>query len=347
MKLILEKFSSISYQIFFLVITSIILVAMLYRPITEFHPVGKMPGVLPVTAQTIAQWGKEPVRVKTGFSITDFIKFDAVKNEYLVNAIIWFEYDPQAIKLETIEKFSFTKGDIVKKSDPIITKKSENMHVATYYIRILFGTIMDYVRFPLDDHRLFLNLTNYSANAQELVYEVAASDYAVADNIYIAGWQAIGHAVKSGYSENKVGENTISQPKVVFSMDVSKQDVRQLLLIVLPLLLIFYFSIFAFSIKDIVLAITLVLACISGLLAYAFVIQTLSPAVGYFMLSDYLFIFFITTIFIIFLITVLFAVPEHIASKKTLEMVKGVAIPLLYITLIIVWYYLTNIKDMS
>jgi cytochrome c oxidase subunit IV len=116
---------------------------------------------------------------------------------------------------------------------------------------------------------------------------------------------------------------------------------------VLPLLLIFYLSIFAFSIKDIVLAGTLILGSTSGLLAYAFVIQTISPLVGYFMLSDYLFIFVLMSIFIIFLITILYAVPEHIASKRVLDTIKGFTIPLLYILLVVVWYYLTNVRGMG
>ncbi len=347
MKYVLEKFSTIPYQIFFLIGASVILCALLYRPITEFHVVGKEPSVLPVNAQAFEKWGSEPVKIKTGFSITDIIKFDTLKNEFLVNAIVWFAYDPQKINLATLEKFSFTKGEILKRSDPVIEKKSEHESIATYSLRVQFGTVLDYARFPLDDHRLFLNLTNDSIKAQDIVFEVAPTDYTIADNLYIAGWKVVGHDVKNGYSENKVGSQTIVQPKVIFSLDVSKQDLRQLLLIFLPLLLIFYVSIFAFSIKDIVLAITIILASISGLLAYAFVIQTISPLVGYFMLSDYFFIFVITSIFIIFLVTVLYAVPEHIASKKVLDTIKGVVIPILYILLIVVWYYLTNIKNMK
>lgn len=347
MKYILEKFSTIPYQIFFLIGATVILFALLYKPIIEFHPVGKEPSVLAVDAQTVTQWGAEPIKIKTGFSITDIIKFDILKNEFVVNAIIWFAFDPEKVDLETLEKFSFTKGEVVKKSDPVIVKRSDNQTIATYYIRIQFGTVLDYARFPLDDHRLFLNLTHYSVNAQNMIFEVAPADYIVSDNVYIAGWQIVGHVVKSGYSENKMGDQAIDQPKVIFSLDVSKQDLRQLLLIFLPLLLIFFVSIFAFSIKDIVLAITVILASISGLLAYAFVIQTISPLVGYFMLSDYFFIFVILSIFIVFLITVLYAAPEHIASKHALDTIKSIAIPVLYVLLIGVWYYLTNVKGIG
>ena len=74
------------------------------------------------------------VHIKTGLTITDFLKFDAIKNEYTVNAIIWFAF---FYPLETIQKFSFTKGEIVKKSEPIISKTSDNKTVVLYNLRVL------------------------------------------------------------------------------------------------------------------------------------------------------------------------------------------------------------------
>lgn len=307
-----------------------------------------MPDVQSITPEILAQWHAQDVtHVKTGLSITDFLEFDAIKNKYSINAIIWFTFDPKKVPLEMIDKFSFTKGEIIKKADPIITHH-ENKATTLYHVRVQFTTIPNYKRFPLDDHYLYLNVTNTAVDPKKVIFEVDQADYTLSPNLYAPGWAIVEHAAQAGYAQTELSATqTIIQPKVSFSIGLSKQDYRQLLLIILPLLLIFYFGIFAFSIKDIALAITLVIASVAGLISYSFVIQTLSPAVGYLMLSDYMFLVFLGIIFVIFFITALNATPEHILSRKTIENIKGIAILVIYTALVGLWYYLTNIKDIG
>lgn len=340
-----EHLTSIPVQIILLVLSFIILALCLYKPITHFQPIDNKPAI-----ETLENAASAPdlIRIRTGLTITDFLKFDAIKNEYQVNAIIWFTFDPQRVALEAIEKFSFTKGELVKKSDPIITKTVDGKTTALYNIRVQFITIPNYKRFPLDDHYLFLNVTNTAFSTTNAIFEVDENGFGLAENIYVPGWQLVEHSARAGFINAMIAPSaTIMQPKASFAIGLSKQDYRQLLLIILPLLLIFYFGIFAFSIKDTVLAITLVLASVSGLMAYSFVMQTLSPQVGYLMLSDYMFLLFLGTIFIVFFVVALDATPEHILSKRALERIKGFAIIFLYAALILLWYYLTHIKDLA
>lgn len=338
-----EHLASIPVQITFLMVSLVILALCLYRPITQFHPVDSKPGI-----ETLEQYDPSVVHIKTGLHITDFLKFDAIKNEYSVNAIIWFAFDPKQVSLEQIEKFSFTKGEILKKSDPVITKTGDGKTVALYYLRVQFASIPNFKRFPLDDHYLFLNVINNGLYPIQAVFDVDANDYLLSQNLHTPGWQIVEQGAQGGFTKTMVSPNANSmQPKAIYSIGLSKQDYRQLLLILLPLLVIFYFGIFAFSIQDIVLAVTLILASVSGLIAYAFVIQTLSPQVGYLMLSDYMFLLFLGIIFVVFFVTVLNATPEHILSKKSVERIKGITLICIYIALIVLWYYLTNIKDIK
>lgn len=348
-KLNSEHIQSMPIQFGLVIVSFICLVLCLHKPITQFHPVDSSPSVLPITPELIAQWNsKDSTYVKTGLTITDFLKFDAIKNEYVVNAIISFSFDPAKVPLETIDKFSFTKGDILKKSEPIVSKQADNTTMALYYIRVQFITIPDYKRFPLDDHYMYLNVTNTAVDAKKVIFQVNPEDYTLSPNLYAPGWAIVEHEAQAGYATTEIAPgNSIMQPKMSFSIGISKQDYRQLLLIILPLLVIFYFGIFAFSIKDIASAITVILSSVAGLIAYSFVIQTLSPAVGYLMLSDYMFLLFLAIIFVIFFITSLNATPEHILSRKTIENIKGIAIIVIYAVLIGVWYYLTNIKDIG
>lgn len=218
--------------------------------------------------------------------------------------------------------------------------------MALYTIRMQFSTILDYARFPLDDHRIFLNLTNPAASAQELIYVAAPTDYVISENIYISAWQVVGHAVESGYAPVTLGKDTImQQSKTVFALDLSKKDLRQLSLILLPLLFLFYLGLFTFSIKDITVAMTIPLASVAGLFAYSFVIQTLAPMVGYMMMSDYLFLFFLFSSFVVFFVKSLEAVPETMLSRRSLRRIEGLTILGLQILLIIVWYYLVDVRS--
>jgi hypothetical protein len=317
----------------------------LYKPIMQFSPLDSSPQITPYTQ---AQINPAATPVRTGMRITDFLKFDAIKNEYVVNAIVWFVYNPQKISTEKVGLFSFTKGEIIKKSDPTITLVDNGLTMAQYHIRVQFSSIPNYARFPLDDHYVYLNLTNTSVDPRTVLFTADQADYSVSHNVYTPGWRMVEHTVRSGYAtEQLTAHHTIQQPKISFSMGLSKQDYRQLLLIILPLLLIFYCGIFAFSIKDPSLAMTVILASIAGLIAYSFVIQTLSPVVGYLMLSDHLFLLFLGAIFSIFFIIMLDATPEHIVSKKTVQTIKGWAILAIYAVLILAWYYVTNIKYLA
>lgn len=116
-----ERYISVGHQLTFLFITCGILSILLYRPVVEFHPIGAHPNIKPVT--DLLSSAKKPAEVKVGMHITDFLRFDTVRNDFMINAFIWFEFDPQQVKLETVEKFYFTKGDIVHKSDAMISKR--------------------------------------------------------------------------------------------------------------------------------------------------------------------------------------------------------------------------------
>ncbi len=340
-----EHFTKVSHQLIFFTVSFIIFLILLYKPFVEFHPNDKAPALHPINQQVLDAWGKQPVPVKTGMTITDIIKFDTIKSEFTINAIVWFIYDSTTISQETINKFEFSKGEFITKSEPRLSIIEGKTVLAQYTIRLQFGSLFDYVRFPLDDHQIFLYLTNPAVSAQEVIYVADPKDYIVANTITMAGWNIVGNTVSTGYLEIDLGSNkNIDQPFVHFTIDISKQDIRQLALILFPLLFLFFMGLFSFSVPNAEISVTMPIASIGGLFAYSFVIQTLAPSVGYLMLSDSLFLFFLVTTFIIFLVSALSAVSKNIISRRTLNNIEGITILLLYIAFVVYWYYLTHIK---
>ena len=340
----LRYFVSIQAQIILFVLSATIFGYLFYKPILTFDPVGKESFVLPVTPEVIKKWGKEPVRVKTGFMLHQFINFDSIKNDFLVTAIIWFEFDPKKVSLDTISKFTFTKGDVVTKTDPIIIKKSDTVTFVKYNVRIQFNTIMNYTYFPLNDHMIYLNFTNPTVNADDVVFDVAPADFVVPSYISASGWEFVQHSVRSGYTEYSISQEnkTSREPKIVFGIGVRKTDIRQLILMILPILLLFYFCIFMLSIHDLSLNLGNLMMLVTAYMAYNVVIQSLSPAVGYMMLIDYLVLLFLCAMFVIFVVLMLGNVSEDRLSRESFMDIKGGTVLVVYIVVLVAVFYLTH-----
>ncbi|MCX5921834.1 MAG: hypothetical protein NTX86_00720 [Candidatus Dependentiae bacterium] len=331
-------------QIVFFIISAALLGYLLYKPASSFNPIGKSSFVIPLTPEITKKWGKEPVHVKTGFMIHQFINFDVIKNDFLITAIVWFEYDPTKISLETLGKFSFTKGDITQKSDPVVTKISDNLSFAKYHLRVQFNTIFDYTMFPLNDHIITLNLTNTSVSADDVIFDMSPVDFVVPEYVTVSGWNFVKHEAKSGFTEYMIShENkTTKEPKIVLSVGIQKKDIRQLVLMLLPILLLFYFCVFMLSIEEFSLKIQNILMIVTAYMAYNVVIQAMAPNVGYFMLIDYLVLFFLLVMFIIFVALMLGELPEETLAKSTYDSIKGGTVIAVYALVVGVVFYLTH-----
>jgi len=339
-----EYFSTVAAQTILLFLSAVIVIFLFYKPVKEFNPIGHESFIMKVTPEVVAKWGKEPAHVKTGFLIHEFLQSDAIKNNFLISAVISFEFDPTQVTQEALDKFSFSKGDIIRKSDPLIRKISDHLTFVQYYVYIQFSALFDYVRFPLDDHRISLNLTNNTLEAQNVIFDAAPEDFSIPPYVSVSGWDIISHKPIGGYVEFKsLDSQSVRHPKVLFTMDVKKHDLRQLFLLFLPMFMLFYITMFILAIQDFTTDLTTSLFVITAFMANAIVIQGISPNAGYFMMLDYFVLFFLAVMFIVFLINFLCTLPEEKFSRDTLAKVRGFSVICIYIMLIAVTYYLTNV----
>jgi len=340
----LKDVISFKGQLITLAVTTLAIAYIFSGSLSEFRPSSKSSYVLQVTPEVIKKWGHEPAHVKTGFYWHEFINFDVVKNDFLINAIIWFDFDPTKVKLEDIEKFSFTKGSIHQKSAPLVKKISDTLTYVEYNLRIQFNSIFDYSRFPLDDHKIYLNLINNSVDAQDVVYDVAPDDYVVPEYVFLGGWGIASHDAAAGYTQYLLSKDTkeTKHPKILFSLGIKKQDFRELLLLFLPVFFIFCFSILTLS-PYFPSPMGSMLSLVTAFMAYTIVVAHMVPDVGYFILIDYLMLFLLLSIFVIFLINFLGALPPEIFSKEKFEHIKSIAQIVICIALVIVSYYLANV----
>ena len=329
-----ENLTNIKAQIILFIISITLVFIILLKPSRTFISTDPPPKIEPLTAKMRVTGHK----VETGISLENFHEFDLTNNSFVLNAIVWFKFNPSIISLDTIEKFSFEKGDILSRSKPI-TKLIGNLVLAKYRIKFKFTTNLNYKVFPLNSHRIFITLTNKSVSPKDLIFEASESGLTLSKNMLISGWKKEKHEVTTGYSESVLDRNDpttkIYNPVIVFAIDFIRSGTRQLVVLFIPLLLFFYLMLFSLSLdKDSFMRRTVMaLGSISGIIAYRFVVERASPKVGYLMFIDHVFNLLLFIALIIFLTSLA-------AKDKEYRFERGLAILIAHLAFLASLYYL-------
>lgn len=327
---------SLRFQILFITISMSIFLFLLSWRVSFFIPEKTLPTLKPMTPKVFKQFGGFANTVETGLFINQFINFNMVDNEFTFDGTVWFAFDPGAISMDILDKFSFLKGDILSKSPPDIKLIDEKLNVK-YTVRVKFRSTLNYRNFPLDDHQIYIVIINQTLTPSEVVFESSRRKLVVEANVSAAGWDLVDHSVQVGYFESQLDPDNPKQsvvyPAVMFILDYSRNSIRYALSIVLPLIMIFYLILFSVSLQ-LRSAISMTAGGITAILAYRFVIENLSPKTGVFMISDYLFFLFLAVTIAVFVINV------AEAGFKVPSWVKKITILCLHITVIAIVLYL-------
>jgi len=349
--LIIRFFSAIvlpRFQIISLVIVAFAITIITYNSYYEYNALEPDVPLTLVTPQQIQQWGILPTQVNVGLHITGFPSIDFKTNEFVFEGIIWFEFDPALISLNTVAKFSFEHGTIVSISEPY-TQIVENKFFARYTIRVKFKADLDYRQFPFDDHRLDIILVNRHIQPSEMIYHVHSLLFKISENAVsnFSGWKIYDKHVNSGWTKSVLEQYPVKKiveyPVAIFSFGIIRSGLRNILLILLPLFLVYFLTLFSYSFDPTTHAGTIFGIASSGvgsLIGYRFVIEGMSPKVGYFLFSDAIFMLFFTIIIFNFIYSVILLRTK--ALTKPIIITRGIIYLSINISLIILWYYLIN-----
>lgn len=321
-------------QIFLMICTATLLFSLSYYRMKECKPTDRSPGL-----QSFEQQKAYTIKthVHTGLLIRNFLEFDVLKNTFVADAYVWFEFDPHQVPLKTIEDFYFGKGIIEQKSHPYLTSEKNKMR-AGYNVQIKFQTNLDYHYFPIDSHRLYLTLNNASLPKHEVVFDAPIDSFQISPTIYASGWTYQNKSTVSGLQVNTIDQKTqkkIVSPRAIFSLDFSNESFKRFILIILPLFIVFFLSLFTLSIDPIRQYETVVgipAAMMTALVSYFFVIESVSPKVAYFTLADVFFNVFLVLNFMIFVF-------DAICVKLFLAH-RGILVLLFHLLLIASWVFL-------
>jgi len=330
-------------QFFFMLISSILVMIMAYGPIKKFHTTEISPQLFPITPQKVREWGGEPTRVTVGLDVRNFPEFDFVKNQFELDGILWFEFDPALISLDTVSKFTFDKANLEKKSTPF-TKIVNDRFFARYDVKLKFNMTLNYRFFPFDDHRMFITLINRTVSPSEVMFKSEETDFLFSDEINISGWEIDNKSVKTGYAvdimETYDPEKTVLYPKTVFSIDFRRVGVRYILLIVLPFFILFFMGLFSFAFdpeKNSYLITYIAIGGITSLLTYRFVLEAMTPKVGYFVLSDYVYSVLLSFSLVEVVVGIITVYTKRLTEP--LILLRGILFILFHLVFIFTWYY--------
>ena len=290
--------------------------------------------------------------IKTGFILQSVPVVELEERKFEVAGLLWFEYDPDRLSLDIIDKFSFSGGEILFKSPPDI-KLSNGLLLVKYLVKVRFSSELDYAMFPFDDHRIYFTLTNLSLFPSETIYQISESDFVVSPQIMIpGGWDYKNKSVVYGETpvlQNKMGFKE-KHPQVTFMLELQKNGLGVVLTIIIPLLIMFYISLISIiqtylsSLrKDESLHWTYSTAIgnMAAILAYRFVIQSLAPKVSYLTISDYLYIY----VLIVSLISFIFPLLAFYFDSKYLKVVVMGLTLFFNVALVSLFYYLLFVRS--
>jgi hypothetical protein len=293
--------------IIFAAISTVLFAVVALAPVNHYDARERPPELTPFVPSESSQFAQETTLVKTDFYVDDFSTFDVNSNNFVIVAYVWFQFDPNILPPKLVGNFSFEGGTISQKT-LIDNTLIDNLIRVKYRVVVNFSSNLDHHRFPLADHRIFLTLTNTSFTSKEVIFQSFLSNFSISSDIDPQGWTLKSRSVNFGtvaaHGEATSAQSETSYPRVVFGFDFKKPGLREAMTIIIPMFLIYLLGLVALIIrgaKDSQTALMLAVGSISGILAYRYVIEAVSPKSGYMLISDQLTLEFFVATFIVFL----------------------------------------------
>lgn len=319
-------------------LTTVLLTAIIINWTNVFASVDQEVPLQYITAKKIA--GRDPIPVAVGLRINNFELFDMNNDKFIFDGVLSFEFDPSLVSLNTLEQVSFNNGKILQISTPT-TQLISGKLFARYNIKVQFTNYISYKLFPMDDHRLSIILVLKNVSPDEIIFNSQNSNFVIGQDMNFSGWNKSAQNVETGYLEETLDQydtnKTINYPAAVFSIDYGrKSNIRNTITIIFPMLALFFIALFSLILdreRELSLILSISTQSIVGLIAFRFVMENLSPKVGYFLYADYFFFFFLSLMFCVLLVNM---IGDHISffGRKLLILLLNMTIVLFFLYLL-------------
>lgn len=265
-----------------------------------------------------------PTRTHTltmGLYIDEFFSFDILKNSFGLAGSVWYSWqtDKPYDHPELLERLDIVQGTITERGTPDYIQ-SGDLTVMRIPIRLTFHAPINYVRFPLTDHRICLLMRNLYLDARKININAPQDSITLAHQP--TSWSLEKITTISGcarYVLDNASDITMHYPYIMILFNFSRHALRYIITLFLPLLVVFYVALLSLSLANSTGLSVAISAC-TGLAGYRFGMEGFVPQVGYFTSSDYLFFLILLAILsiIITLVFDTFVKPVALWYKKFL-----------------------------
>lgn len=295
------------FQFALMLITFICFITILRQAYAKFRPQENRTQIQSLSPSRIQMFGGVPAKVIIGLYIEHFSQFTMLQGKFAFDGLLWFEFNPITTSLKDIDDITITSGKIDKKSIAFTKYLDATTMVVCYHVSITIDTTLNYKRFPVDSHFVGVWFTHRTLSPKDIIFESAVSNLMLDPRAQQSGWIVAGLRVFSGYLPYNLSSADNRKdyffPYLLFSIDYARNSFRDGLTIFMPLLFMLFLALFTFSLDPTKMFATvygIAAGSISGIVAYRFVIESMAPKVGYFMISDYCFFLFLILALIIF-----------------------------------------------
>lgn len=296
------------FQLVYLIMIMGLFFLKSFMMLQQYNVSEPLPPIFPNLAHKEQQFGFGAETVNVGFFIKNFPEFDIQEGIFSIEGEIWFDFNPHLLSLQTIGTFQFEKASHFTKSPPLVKLIGRRLF-AIYPISVKFNSDLMHNLFPFNDHRIYLTMTIDKVIPEEIIFEASQSGLRITNEIKPHGWTPVNFDARSGYIKNSLDiqdqKKFLSYPAVVFSVTFTKPGFRNVFIILGPSIFLFFFGLLSLLIEGRAgIRLTIVIGSLTGLLVHRFVIEKLSPSVGYYTPVDYLYVLFLLSTFIILTINI-------------------------------------------
>lgn len=245
-------------------------------------------------------------QVRTGFFIKNFSVLNMSKNNFVIDAAIWFEFDGSQLSLDVIDRFLFNNAKIIKKSSPDLKVVKDKLQV-TYQVTIDLKSDLKFQNYPFTDHSVNIVLVNNSVAPSEMYfYDDEKHSFAVSESMFDASWGVHSTKMQAGVIIDEVAnvdaKKKLEYPCIAFTVNFIKKSYKDLFVLFMPIFAALLFSLISLfmDLTNDVGRFTLSISAVTALLGYRFVIEQMSPRDGSFTILDKFYLVFLGVAFLVF-----------------------------------------------
>jgi len=296
---------NVNVKIAYLAVVCSVILGVFGHAINRFYPAEPEPDLHLIDMAMRKNIRNFAAIIKTGLYIKNFETFDVQNDKFIFDGMVWFEFNTDEVMQETIDKFSFVGGKILSKSPGDIRVTDKTMLIK-YDVRVETRGQLAYHRFPFDDHRLSLLVTNNYITPSEAYFTVDNSGFSTGEKVFASNWMFRSARTIWGYTDLDLDSNdaskNVKRPVVAYTINFVKSGLRFIIIIFLPLFVVLLLSLFTLliTIDNEAARFRASMVALTAMLSYRFVVDRMMPSVGYFTTTDVVYAIWFVFIFLVF-----------------------------------------------